>query len=339
LLIIFLIGIILYYGKFILVPVTFAILIAMLLTPIANFLEKKSLSPIYSTLICLLIILLAFCFISFVIITEVLTLAENFPQIQIKFKLLLEDLTQKIDQIFNIPPEKQYLFYGQQARSLIQITGKLITDFLARVTSTLGNALLTLILSILFLYHRKKYEEFIIAIIRSESPAQTRSVIRMVSSISQKYLTGRMISILLLTAFYTIGFSLLGIKNAFLLSFFAAFLSIVPYIGTFIGGLFPVVMTLITEPSWVPALWVSGIIILGQLIDDYYIEPDIVGGKVHINAASSLIIIIVGGFLWGLSGLILFIPLLAILKVIFDHIDPLKPYGKLIGKSNKRSKN
>lgn len=329
-----LIFLILFYGQFIIVPIMFSTLLAMLLAPLARFLEKNKVNRLFSSIICTLVILLSFLFLFSLIIAEVLTLADDFPLIQSKFKNMVQDIQNKVHLWFNIPPEKQIIFLDQQASNLMNYAAEAITEFLGRLTSSLGSALLILALSFLFLMQRDRYEKFIINLY--ENPENTKRVLRQISKVAQKYLIGRFISIIILAIIYTIGFLITGIKNPILLAAFAAFLSIIPYIGTFIGGLLPFLVTIITEPHWIPAIWVIVIIIFGQLFDDYYIEPYIVGGKVDLYPAPSLIILIVGGYVWGLSGLILSIPMLAIVKIIFDHIESLKTYTLIIGGNRER---
>ncbi|MFW6226956.1 MAG: AI-2E family transporter, partial [Bacteroidota bacterium] len=145
---------------------------------------------------------------------------------------------------------------------------------------------------------------------------------------------------LILGALNGTGLWLIGLDYPFLFGYFAAFLAIIPYIGTFIGGLIPTTYAIIyTDSLWTPLMVValySGI----QALEGNILTPKIVGSKVSINPLFALIALITGGFMWGIAGMILFIPSLAILKVIFDQVDSLKPYGALLssdfGNKNKR---
>jgi predicted PurR-regulated permease PerM len=102
-------------------------------------------------------------------------------------------------------------------------------------------------------------------------------------------------------------------------------------VGTVLGGLFPVMMALVTEDSMQPALFAILVMFTIQTIDNYFIEPNIVGGEVNLSALTSILSIIAGGMIWGVAGMILFLPMAGILKIICDHVESLKPIGYLIG--------
>jgi predicted PurR-regulated permease PerM len=134
---------------------------------------------------------------------------------------------------------------------------------------------------------------------------------------------------------YSVSLLLIGIKNALLLSAIASLLTIIPYIGPILGGLFPLMTAMVTETSVQPVLWVLAALIVIQAIDNYFVEPNVIGGEVRLTALSTIISIFIGGILWGIAGMILFIPILSILKIIFSHVEKLKPFGYLIGDEGK----
>jgi len=138
-------------------------------------------------------------------------------------------------------------------------------------------------------------------------------------------------SITIIAILYSIGLSLVGIKNAVLLGAVAALLTLVPYIGTVLGGLLAVFMALVTEDTFQPAIMAALVLFIIQTVDNYFIEPNIVGGEVHLDALSTILAILVGGLVWGPAGMILFIPMLAIAKIVFDHVETLKPFGFIVG--------
>ena len=140
-----------------------------------------------------------------------------------------------------------------------------------------------------------------------------------------------MILILIIGTLDTIGLLILGIDYAFFFGFFAAFLVLIPYIGISIGSLLPILMALITKDSGWYALGVAGLFGFVQFLEGNFITPYVVGSKVCINSMAAIIALILFGNLWGIAGLILAIPLTAILKVVFDNVEALKPFGYLIG--------
>ena len=167
----------------------------------------------------------------------------------------------------------------------------------------------------------------------NEDTEKVKTIVGKISLVGQKYLTGWATSVIILATLYSIALLLIGLENAILLAGIAALLTIVPYVGTTIGGLFPFMVALITEDSYQPALMVGAAIIVIQTIDNYFIEPNVVGGEVNLSAFASIFSIVAGGIVWGIAGMILFLPMMGILKIIFDHVESLKPLGYIIGDS------
>lgn len=116
-----------------------------------------------------------------------------------------------------------------------------------------------------------------------------------------------------------------------MLAAIAAIVNIIPYVGPLMAGVFPILVALVTKDTLQPAIWVAITFIIIQAIDNYFVTPFVMGGEVSLSALSTIIIIICGGFLWGIAGMILFIPMLSVAKIIFDHVEGLKPYGYLVG--------
>jgi predicted PurR-regulated permease PerM len=127
----------------------------------------------------------------------------------------------------------------------------------------------------------------------------------------------------------------LGINHAILLGVIAGFLNIIPYIGVLIGSLFPIVMALLTKDSIWIAVGALGVCVVVQFLDNNFITPNVVGSSVSINPLATLIVLVIGGMLWGVAGMMLFIPYLGMLKVVLDNVDGLKPFGYLIGEEAK----
>jgi len=189
---------------------------------------------------------------------------------------------------------------------------------------------LVIIFMFLFLFQRDKYESFFLKLSAASATETSKEMIHNISKVSAQYLRGRVLSILIFTVCFTAGFLIVGLKSAFLLAFIAALLTIVPYIGSIIGGLFPFAVALVTGDSGV-AVGALAVVLIVQGIDNYFVEPYIIGGQVSISAFFTILILFVGGLLWGVAGMILFIPLLGIFKIICDYIPELNPYGYLIG--------
>jgi predicted PurR-regulated permease PerM len=129
----------------------------------------------------------------------------------------------------------------------------------------------------------------------------------------------------------SVGLLIVGLDYAILIGSIAALLNIVPYVGGLVAVLLAVVMAFVTSDSMLYPLLVTGVLLVVQFIDNNILVPKIVASKVSINALVSIIVVLVGGALAGVSGMFLSIPFTAILKIIFDRVEGLEPWGLLLG--------
>ncbi len=139
------------------------------------------------------------------------------------------------------------------------------------------------------------------------------------------------IRIIMVATLDTAALLILGIEYALIIGIFGALLNMIPYIGGIVAVAMPMMVALVTKTTPMYAIYVLAAYYFIQLIDNNYIVPKIVASKVKINAFFSIIVVIAGNALWGIPGMFLSIPLLAIVKLICDNIEPLKPWGFLLG--------
>lgn len=322
---------ILYLGRVFLIPLTFAVLLAMLMVPICRYLDDRGLHRAFSVLICVFILFISIGLIATIISLQFVSFAEDMPQIKERIDQLVGNIQAWTQERLNISPEKQESYLKKQLDVAGQSLGGFITGFFTSMAGLITGIALTLVYTFLLLYHKERYELFFMKMFTHEDGGDVRKLLDKIGSVSQHYLRGRTISILLLSVLYSGGLLLVGVKHAILLGCIAALLTIIPYVGTLLGGIFPFLMALITESSLTPALWVAGLMIVIQAIDNYFIEPYIIGGEVNLSALATILALIAGGLIWGIPGMILFIPMLGITKIVFDNVEKLKPIGFVIG--------
>jgi predicted PurR-regulated permease PerM len=278
------------------------------------------------------------CTIATVIGLQVISFSEDFPDIKEKFNHFIDQAQSYTQQHFNISGEHQNAFVKKQLGNASKLFGNIISGFFSSIASLLTGIVLILVYTFLLLYNKERYEDFFLKIYSKENDNYIKNLLKKIGHVSQHYLKGRVITILILAVLYSVGLLLVGIKHAILFGCIAALLTIIPYAGTLFGGIFPFVMALITEPSLTAAVWVAVIMVVIQAIDNYFIEPNVIGGEVNLSALSTILSLIAGGLIWGIPGMILFIPLLGIAKIIFDNVEKLKPLGFLIGDPDHKSK-
>jgi predicted PurR-regulated permease PerM len=195
----------------------------------------------------------------------------------------------------------------------------------------LGNFLLTFIYVFFFLLYRVKFTKSALKMAPDDRRDKTRKIIHESVLISQNYLFGRMLLILFLAILYSIGLSLSGVEKAILISVLAAVLSLMPYIGNVIGFFLAVAMAFISGSGLTGLVGVTITFSVAQFVESYILEPYVVGEKVNINPVFTIIVVVLGGAVWGIIGMLIAIPALGIMKVVFDRIPSLQPLGYLFG--------
>jgi predicted PurR-regulated permease PerM len=323
--------IILHFGKIILVPIGFAALFAMLMAPVCNYLEKKGLNRSFSSLACVLIILGFLIAMIAVVGGQFAAFKKDVPKIREKATEFVASTQEYVQEKFGIEPEKQKQIARDQASKGSEKGGGMVRNFIGGLTTTIGTLVLMLVYTFLMIYNKEQFENFFLKLYKDQDETRVQKVVDKIATVSQKYLTGRLMSISIIFCLYAVGLTLVGIKNAILLAAVAAIMTVVPFVGTVLGGLIPVFTALATEDSIQPALYAGGVLFFIQTMDNYFIEPNIVGGEVNLSALTSIFSVIVGGLLWGVAGMILFLPFAGILKIICDNVEPLKPIGYLLG--------
>lgn len=326
-----LVCVVLFFGQKVIIPITFAAFFAMLFTPMSNLLEKHKFKRWLTALLSIIITLGIGTAIVLLVFFQGKDFAKEFPKMEEKSKKMIRDGEMYIAVKYNVPIEKQEEVITKQLKSLSESSGSFIKKSFMGIADFFAAFVLVIIFMFLFLFQREKYESFFLKLTKNTPTENTRKMLEEIIKVSQHYLRGRMISIVIFTICFTIGFLIVGLKNAFLLAFIAALLTIVPYIGSIIGGLFPFAVALVTEDSNNAAFGALAVILVVQGIDNYFIEPYIIGGAVNVSAFFTILILFIGGILWGVAGMILFIPMLGVFKIICDHVPALNPYGFLIG--------
>jgi predicted PurR-regulated permease PerM len=325
---------ILYYGKTFLIPITFAALLAMLMSPVCRRLDKLGLKRGLSTAICIVILLAALVGIGFVIGSQFNAFADDVTLIEKKGRELLNQLQAYITDEVGISEKKQAAMMKEQTKGAGKVAASAANKILGGLTSTIGTIVVTLVFTFLFIHGKEKYQNFFIRLYKDQDSDKVKKVTDKISEVGQQYLVGRVKSILIIALMYSIGLSIIGLKNALLLAGIAALLTVIPYVGTVLGGLFPVLMALVTEDTYHTALYAALVMFVIQTIDNYFIEPNVVGGEVNVSALVSIASILTGGLIWGIAGMILFLPMAAITKIICDNVESLKPIGYVLGEGD-----
>ncbi len=334
LLIIVLSVVILKFGKPFLVPLAFAAILSMLLLPICNWLQKKGVNKAVATVLSIFVLLGIFAGILTFLSWQVSDLAEDTSKLEKQVTEKYQQAQQLISEKLGVQPEKQEELLKEQQKSSGGKSGA-VTGLISGLGGMLTNGLLVLVYIFLLLFFREHLERFIIRIVPDKEEGRATKVINNIQKVAQKYLSGLSQMIIGLWIMYGIGFTIVGVKHAIFFAVLCGLLEIVPFVGNIVGTLLTILMAVSQggDTNMIIGILVTYAVV--QFIQSYILEPLVVGAEVNINPLFTILGLIAGELIWGLPGMVLAIPLMGMVKIIFDNVDALKPFGELIGENKK----
>lgn len=322
---------ILYITQWIVIPLVFAVIIAMVLHPVVLFLVRLKMNRIVAIIAILALSFLLLAAFGLLLYTQASQFSQSWPTLVDKFTNLLNLSITNAAGYFDINPQLIHDGLTKIRIELVNGSSTLIGQTLISVGSGVAMLFLIPVYVFILLFYQPLLMEFIHLLFIKNNQSQVKEIITQTKTLIQHYLIGLFIEFILVATLYSITLFLLGINYAILLGIIGALLNVIPYIGGIVGTALPMMVAFVTKNSgWYP-IYVLAIYYVIQLIDNHYIVPWIVASKVKINALFSILAVFVGNALWGVAGMFLAIPMLAIIKLIFDHIEPLKPWGFLLG--------
>ena len=324
--------VVLYLGQNILVPLLLALLFAILLRPIVVFFNKKLKLPhVIAVLVSVILFVIFIAAIIFFISWQVSDITDDWKKIKLNLSIHFEHIQHWIKQRYHISYSKQQNYIQQVREEALNGDSELMGNTLNSFTATLLNITLIPIYTFLILLYRNLFIKFLSKIVRQKNENTLRDILTQIKIVVQSYLVGLLIETGIVALLTTAGLMLLGVQYAILLGVITAILNLIPYIGILLACLITLLATLVNSTDVYVILGVIALSMVVQFIDNNILVPKIVGNKVRINAMVSLVGVIIGGAIAGIAGMFLAIPLIAILKVIFDRIEDLKPWGLLMG--------
>jgi len=311
----------------ILTPICFSLMLAILLNRLVLKFERykipKALAIILSLLIAFTIILSIGYFLS----SQILSFGDDLPVLKKKFIELFTRLQQTIQMNFGFSIKQQDQWFSEAQSGLKPFIG----ETLGTVAGSMGVMFLLPVYTYLLLYYKKMILGFLYEVFADADSGKVAEVLQQTKGAIQSYMTGLLLEALVVAILNTTALLLFGVKYAMLIGVIGAILNILPYIGGIIAIALPLIVATITKDGIQTQLGITAAYLVIQFIDNNILVPMIVSSKVKINALVSIVVVLLGGSLWGLSGMFLSIPFTAIIKIIFDRIDELKPWGKLLG--------
>ena len=325
--------------KEVLSPLIFSLLFSIALLPLVNFFEKRARLPAgmaagFSVILLLLCLFLLFYFLG----SQISRLGQDWPQFKEQIHITIQNLQQWINEKLKINVSQQMTYVNKATSQVLSSSSTVIGATVASLSSMLLFLVFTMIYTFFLIFYRHHLLKFLIAVFKEENSVTVFDIAEQVQYIVRKYILGLLLEVSIVSTVCCLAFLILGVKYAVLLGFITGIFNLVPYIGIFTSLLLGTFITFATGAATSKVVLVAVVYVCVHLVDSNVLLPLIVGSKVRINALITVLGVIAGEMIWGISGMFLSIPVIAITKIVFDRIDTLKPWGLLLGDEEKEKK-
>ena len=315
----------------VLLPILFAGLLSVLLLPLVTRLERWNFTRIWAIIVTLLLLVAALAGLFYLFGTQLMTLRDELPKLQAKSLVYFDQIQQWASAKFGYQPMSKEELIDSSMKSVKKSAGGYLGSTLSTTATVLSVTTLIPIYIFCFLYYRDHMRQFLFRFVAPDKRTTVLHTMDNIQTVVQAYIQGLLTVIVIVSVLNAIGLLLLGVKFAIFFAVFASVLAIIPYIGIMVGSAIPALVTLVETGSPGKAAAVVGVFMTVQFLEGNFITPLITGSKVSINPMAAIIALILGGELWGTPGMILSIPLIAVLKVVFDASKATEPWGFLLG--------
>ncbi len=319
------------YAADILAPLLLAFFLTILVYPIFRWLVNKKVPEILAIAIVLIVLFTGMGLLVWFISSQFSKLIEDFPTLRENVAIHLQHLSDWISSKTNVSTQKQLDLLNQQSEKLVNFAGGYLGGFMSSLTAIFIFFGLVPIYIFLLLFYRNLLLRFVFMWFKEPDHQRVKETVQETQVIIKSYIGGLLIQIGYITILLGGILMLFGIKHAILIGIIFAILNLIPYVGALLGNIIGVLLTLTSSNELSPILIVLVSIAVVQFLDNNILMPKIVGSKIRINALASIVAVITGGVLAGISGMFLSLPTIAILKIIFDRSNNLRQWGVLFG--------
>ncbi len=322
---------IMHFGAPFLRPFIFGILLASLMVPFCNFLESKGISRVFASVISTIIVFVVAGAILFLFIYQLNKFVSEIASFRNELLSFIDNIRDQIAAFTNLSLEDQRDIWQNRSEQLLNEVEIQVTRFVSSFFNSVFNFLIVLIYVILLLLYRGRIFEFAMMYTHKEKRENSIEIIKKTSTVVFHYLWGRLKVMALLAILYYTVFLIFDLPYAILLTIFGTLITIIPYFGPFVSGLLPIIFSFVFFDNIYNVALFTLIIIIIQLTESYVFEPLIIGKEVKLNPLIVIVAVVLGGMVWGIAGMVLFVPLFAMIKIISSHSVGLEPIGYLFG--------
>jgi predicted PurR-regulated permease PerM len=327
----FLIGTIVIVGKMVIMPLMMSFFFSLVLLPVFRLFRKLKIPEVIAIFLSILMLIVLGALVIWLFYGQVSSLLGDLPQIQVTVANHLDIFSQWIGRNFGFSPESQVQFIREQSNKLFSSAGSLLSGLVGSVSGLLLFFGLMPVYIFLILLYRNLFLNFLLMCFDRKEKEKIEVITRQTERMVKSYLVGLLIQVTYLTVLLGGILLLFGFKHAMLIGIIFAFSNLIPYLGSLVAEIIAVLLTLASSEHIIDILILLGVIAFVQFLDNNILMPRIVGYKVKINALVSIVSIIVGGAMVGISGMFLAMPVVAMLKIVFDHTVLYKNWGYLLG--------
>lgn len=311
----------------ILIPFSFALFLAVLLNPLMERLILWRIPRVVAIAFSLIVAILIIAGVWYFLATQIMQFTDQLPLLQKKTTDLIGRLQEYLMLHWSIPLAKTNEYLADAKAGIKPLLGRL----LGTMAGTMGTAFLLPVYTFLLLYYKELILNFLYEIFAEQNAEEVSTVLRRVRGAIQSYMYGLLIEALIVATLNTIALIVLGVPYAVLMGVLGALLNVLPFFGGILAALLPIAVATITKSGYHTQIGIAISYIIIQFTDNHFLIPYIVSAKVRINALLSVVAVLLGGAVWGLSGMFLSIPFIGVLKIVFDRIPEMQPWGRLLG--------
>jgi putative heme transporter len=312
----------------IVIPLAFAVFLALVMLPVVKKIERKT----GTTLAVSVVVIggmIIFGLLFWLLVNQIISLVADLPNLQERTNKFLNSIKGLMWTELNIGKTQR----NEMVQDFLKSVSVYLGDFLVTTSNTLATVVQIPIYMFLLLIYRDKFKLFFLSLVPNNDDEMIWK--KDIEKVTQGYITGLMLVTLIVAALNTIGLLFLGIEHAIFFGLLSGVLTIIPYVGIFIGALLPTLMALITKDSAWYAVGVVAVFMVVQFLEGNFITPRITGSKVSINALAAIIALLLGGKILGIAGMILAVPAIGVLKIMLAYSTRLKPFVILLGDVDK----
>ena len=315
----------------ILLPLFFSALLSVLLLPVVLRLERWRWPRALAILAAVLLLLGGIVGLFVIFGSQIMDLKAELPLIQAKLVTFFDQGQQWLHDRFGMRVMSKDELINSSLSSAKKSAGGFLGSTISTTAGVLSTVTLVPIYIFCFLYYRDHMRQFMFRFVAPDKRTGVLHTMDNIRTVVQAYISGLLTVIVIVAVLNAIGLLLLGVKFAIFFAIFASVLAVIPFIGILVGATIPALITLVETGSPAKAAAVVGVFLVVQFLEGNFITPMITGSKVSINPMAAIVALILGGELWGTPGMILSIPLVAVLKVVFDSNKTTEPWGFLLG--------